>query len=1193
MSTIKTMKERLLPVILLVAGIMAVSFSTAFSQTFSNIGENVDLWRVRGDTMALLPPILRQPALAVKEGTTEGFPPWGDVTNGGPWHADSLWLGSTFQRDITKSFIVWLAPYFHAGGTYRGSLYIMIPRPGLPDSALFLFHNRCNGTAPTRIDLTNITPTIQNLDTVFFMYRSDSGNGGLGNCGGWFGIPNDYGVKQTDSLFTGPNRAPIDTVVPVWVNFDRHWSGRNENTLHTLLGNAPFIPDTFWSLSKNKYVKYGRRWCEAGWIHKDTLPKPGSNVRTDTVEFGFEDQFNGQDQCFEDIRFELTGVFLNYPMQIDSLVLHLFPNKDTLHSYTKVDTVAAGDSLFLRAVIWGKDTTPAQNIFVDSTDLAKKVTWQLMKSTQSTSFMSLGAGPSNNNTFKATTAYEWDTIVVTYLNVRKRKPIYVKPGSDYKVWIEPDSSIDPRGTSAAMITRLHTQDSVASVTITSLENQKSVYAVVRDQFGNFTRFANNSVWTEVKNAGVTISIANPVNGTPAFVGLINRVNAGLTNVQVSAKNLASGANLVSSMVKVIVDAIPLNNLINDQTFSVAERSVAGTPVGNVVIAVPASVNVTLTQLTTVPEFAFNLTTRNITVAAGAVLSYKTKNSFSFKLIAKAPNAYDDTATITIQLIELTPIANLLNDQVFSVKERSLAGTAMGTVVKAVPDSILVTLTPIGIPAEFAFNPATRAITVASGAVLNYNTKSSYSFRLAAEATNAYALNDTATITIQLIQLIPIANLLNDQAFSVKEKSLAGTSVGTVVKVVPDSILVTLTPIGLPAEFAFDAFARTITVAQPTLNYDTKSSYSFRLAAAATTAYALPDTATITIQLVADSLIPATATLLDTNHNGHIDMINIIWTDPSPMKSVLPSVAQLIRTLSLMTLDKQNDSLHAAALVLDTAKKTVHIVISENSQTLETGWDTAKISLNPIPVSVKGGYFLVTKTLDSAAPILTAVCYLPGSTQDSLVATFSEPLDQSGTAGYLQTLMVNTKTGQKTLSSLNATLSGAINNKLNFLVPAGVVSAYENSIYLSFASGPASPTVEINYCHPLPLIVTGKAGPNPFTPGVNTPPGRHGDDPLYGIRIEILLNSANTSIAGGENRPATCTIFDAVGNVILQDATLKPDPVAARKKYFIWDGKNRNGMTVAGGTYLARVIVEDKKTGSKVMTPIKIGVKTVK
>ena len=56
MSIIKMMKDRLQSLLLVGAGILAVSVSTAFPQTFSNAGENVDLWRVRGDTMKLLPP---------------------------------------------------------------------------------------------------------------------------------------------------------------------------------------------------------------------------------------------------------------------------------------------------------------------------------------------------------------------------------------------------------------------------------------------------------------------------------------------------------------------------------------------------------------------------------------------------------------------------------------------------------------------------------------------------------------------------------------------------------------------------------------------------------------------------------------------------------------------------------------------------------------------------------------------------------------------------------------------------------------------------------------------------------------------------------------------------------------------------------------------------------------------------------
>ena len=50
-----------------------------------------------------------------------------------------------------------------------------------------------------------------------------------------------------------------------------------------------------------------------------------------------------------------------------------------------------------------------------------------------------------------------------------------------------------------------------------------------------------------------------------------------------------------------------------------------------------------------------------------------------------------------------------------------------------------------------------------------------------------------------------------------------------------------------------------------------------------------------------------------------------------------------------------------------------------------------------------------------------------------------------------------------------------------------------------------------------------------------------------------------------------TVFDAVGNVMLQD-----EPLGKEDKTILsmgWDGKNKKGMNVAGGTYLARYVVK--------------------
>jgi hypothetical protein len=307
--------SRFLALLIVAIALVSISFSTAFAQA-ATFGENTDLWAVRGNAAHPLP------------------------GNQAQWHGDSLWVGATFMRDSTKRFVVWRANYYEPAGSYRGALYLMVPRPGLPDSALFLFWNRCNNTETPpvvdSVDLTNnafVRGAIHDMDTLFFMYRSFLQNNGGGQCppqSNFRALGVDLGVRQDDSLFTGPNRARGEP----WLNFDRHYSLR----LGAALTNPP-IPATFYSMNQMRTVPVGRRWCEAGWVHSVR----GGNVRTDTVEFGFEDQFNGGDINYEDIRFNVTGVFLMRPPTADSIALDFKPPRDT---------IPAGDSISYWAILF-------------------------------------------------------------------------------------------------------------------------------------------------------------------------------------------------------------------------------------------------------------------------------------------------------------------------------------------------------------------------------------------------------------------------------------------------------------------------------------------------------------------------------------------------------------------------------------------------------------------------------------------------------------------------------------------------------------------------------------------------------------------------------------------------------------------------------------------------------------------------
>ncbi len=362
MQTQKLIRLTALTALVIAAFLVSMSFVSAQMPAKD---ENTDLWRVRG---------MAQPS---------GLPP------SGLWRADSLYIGATFLRDTTKPFIVWL--YDHGSASYQGALYLMLPpSPGKPDTTYFLFKNKCN-TTPERIDLTPVASTIHHLDTLFFMYKSTL-DGGCGTT--------NKLAKDTEMLFTGPNRAPGEG----WQHIDRHYSSRQDTT-------------TFFSLDQQKRVPFGRRWCEAGWIHTQT----NGTVRTDTVEFGFEDQLHGSDMYYEDIKFDVTGVFLIHSLTLDTLMLSFFPVRDT---------VGIGDSISFHTVIIGTDSLGKQ--FQDSTNLAKNITWQLKKPVSSQSSMTLGNGPSNTNTFKAVTGGEKDTIIVSYTDpksgatLQTRQVIFVK-----------------------------------------------------------------------------------------------------------------------------------------------------------------------------------------------------------------------------------------------------------------------------------------------------------------------------------------------------------------------------------------------------------------------------------------------------------------------------------------------------------------------------------------------------------------------------------------------------------------------------------------------------------------------------------------------------------------------------------------------------------------------------------------------
>jgi hypothetical protein len=287
----------------------------------------------------------------------------------------------------------------------------------------------------------------------------------------------------------------------------------------------------------------------------------------------------------------------------------------------------------------------------------------------------------------------------------------------------------------------------------------------------------------------------------------------------------------------------VGDLISNQSFTIPEISGPGTAVGTIALNVTPSI-VTLSVLGTLPpEFTLDLTTRALVVAPGATLSWEITPVYTFRLIAQAAEAHDDTALITINILNCIS-GDLISDQAFSIAENSQSGTFVGKVLLNQPDSIPIILTTLpGWPAQFNFNASTRIITVAPGALLDFETINVYTGKLLARTSGAN--DDTAQITIRLTDVV-VPDLVDNQSFTIKENPPSGTRVGTVV--LKQAVPVTMSIITCPPQFAFDPLTRIISVAPgAVIDYDALNAYSIKLLARASEA--LDDTAVISVSII--------------------------------------------------------------------------------------------------------------------------------------------------------------------------------------------------------------------------------------------------------------------------------------------------------------------------------------------------------
>jgi hypothetical protein len=333
-------------------------------------------------------------------------------------------------------------------------------------------------------------------------------------------------------------------------------------------------------------------------------------------------------------------------------------------------------------------------------------------------------------------------------------------------------------------------------------------------------------------------------------------------------------------------------------------------------------------------------------------------------------------------------------------------------------------------------------------------------------------------------------------------------------------------------------------------------------------------------------VPVTATLLDTNHEGHLDRIDLTWTDTSAINPTMPTIQQLIKTLELTSLDGGKVTLTAVRIEPDLANKTIRVILQENTgPVLETGWQNASVVLTETPMTVRGGPFVVTNIVDGARPVIKSVCFVPTGGPDSLRVIFSEPVINLTPPLDEKTIFVlYTKAGKYQFTGSDYTVT-----KFNDMyVYAFTTTNLSNLDSLVEGNRPA---FHLTLCGDVSIVQDSRVIGNPFTPGKTLVPGTGTTDLRPGTRVEVSLVPAIIANLTNGKVKGTVTIFDAVGNMVVEKSDLLPD-LTNVKLYWIWDGRTRKGSMASAGTYLARIVIEDLEHGRKQNIRLNIGVKGI-
>ena len=188
----------------------------------------------------------------------------------------------------------------------------------------------------------------------------------------------------------------------------------------------------------------------------------------------------------------------------------------------------------------------------------------------------------------------------------------------------------------------------------------------------------------------------------------------------------------------------------------------------------------------------------------------------------------------------------------SVAEDASNGAVVGTVTASDPDTgdtLTYSITAGNDDGIFAINSATGQITIADKTSLNYEAAASHSLTVKVTDNGVGALNDTATITVNVTD-VNESPTADDATLSVAEDASNGAVVGTVTTADPDAgdtLTYSITAGNGDGIFTINSSTGQITIADNSnLNFESATSYG--LTVQVEDAGGLTDTAAVTVNV---------------------------------------------------------------------------------------------------------------------------------------------------------------------------------------------------------------------------------------------------------------------------------------------------------------------------------------------------------